>query len=76
MEPINGILSERIRVYLSMMMMMIIIIISAACRYPLLGNDSETNKETTLAARQQILNKQQLNYNRNGVFYAVRVEML
>jgi hypothetical protein len=30
---------------------------------PLLGNDRETNNETRLAARQQILNKQQLNYN-------------
>jgi hypothetical protein len=29
-----------------------------ACRDPLLGNDYET----TFAARQQILNKQQLNY--------------
>jgi hypothetical protein len=29
---------------------------------PLLGNDRETNNETTPAAGQQILNKQQLNY--------------
>jgi hypothetical protein len=29
----------------------------------LLGNDRKTNNETTLAARRQILNKQQLNYN-------------
>jgi hypothetical protein len=29
----------------------------------LLGNDHETNNEITPAARQQILNKQQLNYN-------------
>jgi hypothetical protein len=30
---------------------------------PLLHNDHETNNEATPAARQQILNKQQLNYN-------------
>jgi hypothetical protein len=34
---------------------------------PLLGNDSETNNETTLVAKQQILNKQKLN-NRGTVF--------
>jgi hypothetical protein len=31
-----------------------------------LGNDREINKKTTAAARQQILNKQQLNYNSKG----------
>jgi hypothetical protein len=35
---------------------------------PLLGNDRETNKEITPACRQQILDKQQLNYNRRTVF--------
>jgi hypothetical protein len=33
---------------------------------PFLGNDYETNKKTTAATRQQILNKQQLNYNNGG----------
>jgi hypothetical protein len=43
----------------------------------LLVNDRETNNETTLAAGQQILNKQQLNYkNEDGVFYAVRAKSL
>jgi hypothetical protein len=39
-----------------------------SCRNPLLGNDEETNNETTPTARQQIFNKQQLNYNRGTVF--------
>jgi hypothetical protein len=30
---------------------------------PLLGNDRKSNSETTAVARQQILNKQQFNYN-------------
>jgi transcription initiation factor TFIIIB Brf1 subunit/transcription initiation factor TFIIB len=34
----------------------------------LLGNDSETKNETTSVARQQILDKQQLNYNRGMAF--------
>jgi hypothetical protein len=38
-----------------------------ACRDPLLGNDHETNNETTSAARQQIPSKQQLNSNRRTV---------
>jgi hypothetical protein len=43
---------------------------------PLISNDHETNNNTTAIAREQILNKQQFNYNkkltvRNGVFYAV-----
>jgi hypothetical protein len=38
------------------------------CRDPLLGNSHETNNETTPTARQQILNKQELNYNRRTVF--------
>jgi hypothetical protein len=42
----------------------------------LLGNDRETNNETTLAARQQNFVKQQLNYNTDGVLYALRAEML
>jgi hypothetical protein len=32
-----------------------------ACREQLLGNSRETNNKTMPAARQQILNKQQLN---------------
>jgi hypothetical protein len=52
-----------------------------ARRDPLLGNDRETNNETTAAGRQQILNKQQWNNNNltsisNCVFCAVRAEML
>jgi hypothetical protein len=38
------------------------------CRDLLLDNDRETNNDTTLTARQQILNKQQLNYNRRTAF--------
>jgi hypothetical protein len=38
------------------------------CRGPLLGSDSETYNETTSAAKQQILNKEQLNYNKGTVF--------
>jgi hypothetical protein len=34
-----------------------------ACRDPSLGNDRKTNNETTPAARKQILNKKQSNYN-------------
>jgi hypothetical protein len=34
----------------------------------LLDNDHKTNKETTLTATEQILNKQQLNYNRGTAF--------
>jgi hypothetical protein len=35
----------------------------------LLGNDREANNKTTIAARQEILNKQQFNYSSvNGVF--------
>jgi hypothetical protein len=41
---------------------------AAACRDTLLGNDRETHNETTPSARQQILDKQQLNYNRGTVF--------
>jgi hypothetical protein len=40
---------------------------NVACRDPLLGSDRDTDNETTSAARQQILNKQQLNYNRRTV---------
>jgi hypothetical protein len=41
---------------------------------PFLSNDHETNNKKTAIVRQQILNKQQLNYNDkgtvgNGVFY-------
>jgi hypothetical protein len=44
---------------------------------PFLGNDRETNSKTTAVARQQILTKQQLNYNTrgtagNGVFCGPR----
>jgi hypothetical protein len=54
--------------------------ITLNCIDPVLGNDHETNK-TTAIARQQTLNKQQLNYNNigtvgNGVFYSVRVKGL
>jgi ferredoxin-like protein FixX len=35
---------------------------------PLLGNDSETNNETKAVAMQQIINKQQLNYNEERCF--------
>jgi hypothetical protein len=47
---------------------------------PFLGDDSETNK-TTAVARQQILNKQHLNYKNRGtvgksVFYSVRAKGL
>jgi hypothetical protein len=44
----------------------------------LLGNGRETNSETSLAASQQILNKQQLNYKSEEwcFFLAVRAEML
>jgi hypothetical protein len=50
------------------------------CIDPVLGNDHDTNK-TTAIARQQILNKQQLNYSNrgtvgNGVFYSVRIKGL
>jgi hypothetical protein len=41
---------------------------TVACRDWLLGNDCETNNKTMPAARQQILNKQQLNCNRGTVF--------
>jgi hypothetical protein len=41
---------------------------AVACRDPLLGNDRETNNETMHTARQQILDKQQLNYNKGTVF--------
>jgi hypothetical protein len=41
---------------------------AVACRDLLLGNDCETNNETMPAARQQILDKQQLNYNKGMVF--------
>jgi hypothetical protein len=45
-----------------------------------LGNDRETNNKKTDVARQQILSKQQLNYNRetvgNNVFYSVRAKGL
>jgi hypothetical protein len=49
------------------------------CIDPFLGKDRETNKKTTAVARQQILNKQQLNYNNGGtvekrVFYSVRAK--
>jgi hypothetical protein len=49
--------------------------------HPFLGNDRETDKKKTAIAGQQILNKQQLNYNDretavNGVFYPVRAECL
>jgi ferritin-like protein len=39
-----------------------------ACRDQLLGSNRETNNETMSAAKQQILNKQQLNYNRGMAF--------
>jgi hypothetical protein len=40
-----------------------------ACRDPLLGYNLKTNNETTLAAKQQILNNQQLTTKmKNGVF--------
>jgi hypothetical protein len=39
-----------------------------ACTDPLLGSDREKGNETTSATRQQIFNKQQLNYNRGTVF--------
>jgi hypothetical protein len=46
-----------------------------------LGNDRETNNKKTAVPRQQILNKQHVNYkNRgtvgNGVFYAVGAKVL
>jgi hypothetical protein len=43
---------------------------AVACRDPLLGNDRGTNSEIMPAARQQILDKQQLNYNRETMFFA------
>jgi hypothetical protein len=47
---------------------------------PFLGNDRETNNKTTAVARQQILNKQQMNYNRgtagNGIFSSVHAKGL
>jgi hypothetical protein len=48
---------------------------------PFLGNNRETNNKTTAVARQQILKKQQLNYNDrgtvgNGVFYSVHAKRL
>jgi hypothetical protein len=48
---------------------------------PFLGNDHETNNKTRAVAKQQIFNKQQLNYNNrgiveNGVFYLVRAKGL
>jgi hypothetical protein len=46
----------------------------------LLGNDRETNDNATAVANQQILNKQQLSYNRgtdrNGVFYWASAKIL
>jgi hypothetical protein len=33
---------------------------------PFLGNSRKTNNKTTAIARQQILNKQQLNYSNRG----------
>jgi hypothetical protein len=46
-----------------------------------LGNSRETGNSTTAVFRQQILKKQQLNYNNignvvNGIFYSVRVKGL
>jgi hypothetical protein len=46
---------------------------------PSLGNDRERNNNTTAVVRQQIFNKQQLNYNKrgtfgNGVFCSVRAK--
>jgi hypothetical protein len=48
---------------------------------PFLGNDRETISRTTAIARQQILNKQQLNYTNRGtvgnsVFYLVHAKGL
>jgi hypothetical protein len=48
---------------------------------PFLGNDRETNNEKTAVARQQIHNKQQLNYNNTGtagkcVFYLISAKGL
>jgi hypothetical protein len=44
---------------------------------PMLGNDRETNNETTLAGRQQISNNQTTEQQqRYGVFCAVCAEML
>jgi hypothetical protein len=40
----------------------------AACRDPLLVNDRETNNKRMPAARQQVLDKEQLKYNRRTVF--------
>jgi hypothetical protein len=45
-------------------------------QHSFLGNGREINNGTTSAARLQILDKLQLNSNRNGVFYGVRAEML
>jgi hypothetical protein len=39
-----------------------------ACTDPLLGNDGETNNETTPVVRQQFLDKQQLNNNEERCF--------
>jgi hypothetical protein len=49
--------------------------------HPFLGNYCETGNKITTIASQQILNKQQLNYNNrgtavNGVFYSVRAKGL
>jgi hypothetical protein len=46
-----------------------------------MGNDRKTNNNTAAVARQQVLNKQQLNYNNrgsvtNGVFYSARAKGL
>jgi hypothetical protein len=46
-----------------------------------MGNDRETNNNTSAVARQHVLNKQQLNYNNrgtagNGVFYSARAKVL
>jgi hypothetical protein len=48
---------------------------------PFLGNNHETNNKTTAVARQQILNKQQLNCSirgtvGNSVFYSVHAKGL